>query len=236
MQCVILAGGRGARMQPLTDTIPKALVPICGRPFVDHQLAWLRDQDVKDVVFCIGYRGRQLRDFVGDGSAWGVAARYVDEGNELRGTAGALRLALDEDALAENFTALYGDSYLPVDLAPIWRAFEIGGAQALMAVFRNENRWDASNVRYENGKVLEYDKQHAGKRPALAWIDYGLTVFARDLVADRIQPGETADLADLYRELSLEGALAGFEVNRRFYEVGSPEGVADLERLLTSRR
>jgi NDP-sugar pyrophosphorylase family protein len=222
-------------MQPLTDAIPKALVPVCGRPFVDHQLAWLRDQDVKDVVFCIGYRGAQLRKFVGNGSRWGVAARYADEGGELRGTAGALRLALDEGALAESFTVLYGDSYLPVDLAPIWQAFRVTGAQALMAVFRNENRWDASNVRYENGKVLEYDKRHAGQRPALAWIDYGLAVLARDLVADRIRPGEAADLADLYRELSLEGGLAGFEVDRRFYEVGSPEGLADLERLLSSR-
>lgn len=217
-------------MQPLADTIPKALVPVAGRPFVHHQLDWLRNQGVRNVVFCIGYRGAQLREFVRNGGVWGLSVRYVDEGEDLRGTAGALRRALDEDALAESFTVVYGDSFLPVELAPIWKAFQEIGGRALMAVFRNENRWDASNVLYEDGRVVEYDKRNAGARAELAWIDYGLAVLARDLVAERVEPGETADLADLYRELSLEGELAGFEVSERFYEVGSLEGVAALER------
>jgi MurNAc alpha-1-phosphate uridylyltransferase len=234
MQCVILAGGRGTRLQPLTDTIPKALVPVAGKPFVHHQLTWLRSQGVRDAVFCIGYRGDQLRSFVGDGRAWDVAARYVDEGDQLRGTAGALRLALDEGLLQDSFTVIYGDSYIPVRLAPIWQAFREHGERALMVVYRNENRWDASNVLYRDGRVVQYDKRHAGQRPELAWIDYGLAVLARELVAERIEPGALADLADLYRHLSGEGLLAGFEVEERFYEVGSPEGLADLERYLAS--
>ena len=234
IQCVILAGGRGTRMQPLTDAIPKALVPVAGKPFVHHQLTWLRSQRVRDVVFCTGYRGEQLRSFVGDGGAWNVAVRYVDEGDELRGTAGALRLALDEEILEASFSVLYGDSYLPVSLAPIWQAFRESDQRALMVVYRNENRWDASNVLFRDGRVVVYDKLHAGRRPELAWIDYGLAVLARDLVAERIQPGAVADLADLYRDLSAESLLAGFEVEKRFYEAGSPEGLADLERHLLS--
>jgi NDP-sugar pyrophosphorylase family protein len=216
-------------MQPLTDTIPKALIPVAGRPFVEHQLDWLHSHGARDIVFCIGYRGAQLREVVGD------RARYVDEGDELRGTAGALRLALDEGVLAESFTVLYGDSYLPIDLPPIWQAFHESSARALMAVFRNENRWDASNVRFENGRVAEYDKEGAG-RAELSYVDYGLSVLSRDLVLERIAPGAAADLASLYRELSLAGELAGFEVTKRFYEVGSREGVADLERYLTVER
>jgi NDP-sugar pyrophosphorylase family protein len=234
MQCVILAGGRGVRMQPLTDTMPKALLPVRGRPFVAHQLGWLRDQGVERVLFCIGYRGDQLREFVGDGRAWELSARYVDEGDELRGTAGALRLAHDEGALEDSFFVLYGDSYLPVELEPIWRAFAASGAPALMAVFRNENRWDASNVKYADGRVLEYDKGKAGSA-GFEWIDYGLSVLSRDLVAERIPPREETDLADLYRELSRDGVLAGFEVRERFYEVGSPDGLRELEQLLAAR-
>jgi N-acetyl-alpha-D-muramate 1-phosphate uridylyltransferase len=226
---VILAGGRGTRMQPVTDTIPKALVQVAGRPFVEHQLEWLHDQGVPDIVFCIGYRGAQLREIVGD------RARFVDEGDELRGTAGALRLALDEGVLAESFLVLYGDSYLPVQLSPICEAFRESRAPALMVVMRNENRWDASNARFENGLVVEYDKRNAGRRPELRWIDYGLAVLDRErVVARRVQPGGEVDLADLYRELSLEGELAGFEVSSRFYEVGSPKGVQDLERYLAT--
>jgi MurNAc alpha-1-phosphate uridylyltransferase len=232
MQCVILAGGLGIRMQPATSTVPKALLPVCGRPFVHHQLSWLKDQGVRDVVLCIGYRGAQLRSFVGDGGAWNVEVRYVDEGDELRGTAGALRRALDQGVLAESCTVLYGDSYLPIELPPIWRAFTQRGERALMVVFRNENRWDASNVLYEGGLVLEYDKRNAGQRPELVWIDYGLAVLARDLIAERIEPDSVADLADLYAELSRARVLGGLEAEERFYEVGSPAGRADLEHYL----
>jgi NDP-sugar pyrophosphorylase family protein len=234
MQCVILAGGRGVRMQPLTDTLPKALLPVRGRPFVAHQLGWLHSQGIEQVLFCIGYRGDQLREFVGDGRAWDLPVRYVDEGDELRGTAGALRLARDEGALEDSFFVLYGDSYLPVELEPIWRAFAASGAPALMVVFRNENRWDASNVKYADGRVLDYDKGKAGSA-GFEWIDYGLSVLSRDLVAERIPPGEETDLADLYRELSRKGLLAGFEVGERFYEVGSPDGLRELEQLLAAR-
>jgi NDP-sugar pyrophosphorylase family protein len=216
-------------MQPLTDAIPKALIPVAGRPFVEHQLDWLRSQGVRDIVFCIGYRGAQLRQVVGD------RARYVDEGDELRGTAGALRLAIDEGMLAEAFTVLYGDSYLPVELPPIWEAFQESSGRALMVVFRNENRWDASNVRFENGRVVDYDKEGAG-RAELSYVDYGLSMLRRDLVLERIPHGAAADLASLYRELSLAGELAGFEVTKRFYEVGSREGLADLERYLMAER
>jgi NDP-sugar pyrophosphorylase family protein len=234
MQCVILAGGLGTRMQPATETVPKPLLPVSGRPFVHHQLAWLREQGVREAVFCIGYRGGQLRSFVGDGRAWDIAVRYVDEGERLRGTAGALRLALDAGALAESFTVLYGDSYLPIELPPIWAAFRERGSRALMAVLRNENRWDASNVVFEGGRVVVYDKRPEKRRPELAWIDYGLAILSRDLIAERIEAGAAADLADLYRDLSREGLLDGFEVEQRFYEVGSPEGLADLERYLAS--
>jgi NDP-sugar pyrophosphorylase family protein len=235
MQCVILAGGLGTRMQPLTNTIPKALVPVAGRPFVDHQLRWLASRGVREVVFCIGYRGEQLRDFVGDGAGWGLSVRYVDEGGELRGTGGALRLALDEGVLAEAFLLLNGDSYLPIDLPPIWQAFQQSGAPALMVVFRNENRWDASNAIYERGRIVLYDKRSAGRRPELQWIDYGLAALTRDLVDDRIERGATSDLAELFHQLSLEGELAGFEVTTRFYEVGSQEGLRELESYFSVR-
>src|SRR5580698_4019540 len=110
MQCLILAGGLATRMRPLTETIPKALIPAEGRPFIDHQLGWLASHGVTDVVLSVGYLGGALRDHVGDGAAFGLRVRVVDEGRELRGTAGAVRLALDEGALDERFLLTYGDS------------------------------------------------------------------------------------------------------------------------------
>ena len=232
MQCVVLAGGLGTRMRELAGDLPKALVPVAGRPFVDHQLSWLAREGVRDVVLCVGYGAARLREAVADGSRWGLVVTYVDEGDDLRGTGGALRLALDDGALADEFAVLYGDSYLPIGLAPVWAAFRARPEPALMTVLRNEGRWDLSNARYEDGRVTLYAKGAPPGTPALEWIDYGLSVLAASLVAERVPPGRAVDLADLYGELSRAGLLAGYEVRERFYEIGSPQGLRDLERYL----
>jgi N-acetyl-alpha-D-muramate 1-phosphate uridylyltransferase len=235
MQCVILAGGLATRMRPLTERIPKALIPIAGRPFIDHQLDWLASHGVTDVVLSVGYKGDAIRAHVGDGGRHGLRARIVDEGENLRGTAGALRLALDEGALEESFMVMYGDSYLPIDFTPVFRAFQSSGKPALMTIFRNDGRWDTSNVIFDGTTVL-YDKQRR-TRPAadFTFIDYGLSVLSRRLIADEIPAGVTADLATLFHAVSVRGELAGFEVAQRFYEIGSPGGLEDLERWLAEK-
>jgi NDP-sugar pyrophosphorylase family protein len=230
LQCAILAGGLATRLRPVTDTIPKALVPVAGRPFVDHQLAWLARDGVTDVVFCIGHLGDRIAEHVGDGSAHGLRVSYVDEGSDLRGTGGALRLAYDEGALAPVFAVLYGDSYLAVDVAQVRREFDEHEAPALMTVFRNEGRFDASNARLEDGWVVRYEKGLADPAAAgMHYIDYGLSILDRDAVLADVPPGAVADLATLYTRLAAERRLAGREVAERFYEVGSPSGLAELE-------
>ena len=241
MQCVILAGGLATRMRPLTDQIPKALIPVAGRPFVDHQLDWLASHGVSDVVLSIGYKGDLLRAHVGDGARFGLAVRYVDEGPELRGTAGALRLAYQEGALEEAFLVTYGDSFLPVDFGQVYRAFTDAARPALMTVFRNDGRWDQSNVIFDGSLVTLYDKQRRMRPPEdFSYIDYGLSAMTRRVVSDEIpaagKPGEKADLADLFFALSRRGDLAGFEVSERFYEIGSPAGLQDLEQWLGKSR
>ena len=146
MQCVILAGGLGTRMWPETRTVPKILLPVAGKPFTSWQLSWLSRSGIGSVVYCLGHLGSQVRDYVGDGSAWDVQVRYVDEGDQLRGTAGALRLACDEGALADDFLVLYGDSWLQIDPARVLRAARERCEPAVMTVYRNDGRWDASNV------------------------------------------------------------------------------------------
>ena len=235
MQCVILAGGRATRMRPLTDTIPKALIPVAGRPFLDHQLAWLAGHGVTDVVLSIGYRADAIRAYVesAEGARHGLRVRFVDEGDRLRGTAGALRFALDQGALEESFLVTYGDSFLPIDFAAVFATFVASGKPALMTVFRNDGRWDTSNVIFDGRMVTLYDKQRA-TRPAadFNYIDYGLSALSRRVIADAVPPDTVADLATLFHGLSVRGELAGFEAAHRFYEIGSPAGLEDLERWL----
>lgn len=233
MQCVILAGGLGTRMLPMTARVPKVLLPVCGQPFAHHQLSWLARQGVDEIVFSIGHQGTQIREYVGDGRRWSLSVKYVDEGNELRGTAGALRLALDSGVLAEAFLVIYGDSFLPVPFPPIWDAFEQSGLPALMTVFRNAGQWDTSNVLFESNNIILYDKTRRDPRSdAMRHIDYGLSALHRLTLQRWVPEGIRMDLAEVFHQLSLQSCLAGFEVHQRFYEIGSPRGLADLEAYL----
>lgn len=230
MQCVILAGGLAQRLRPLTDRVPKALVPVAGRPFADYQLSWLASEGVTDVVFAIGHLGGAVRAFVGAGERWGIRVRYSDEGDTLRGTAGAVRLAYDRGLLEPAFSVLYGDSYLAAPVAAAWSEFDATNPAVLMTVYRNEGRWDASNVKLSGSLVVRYEKGAAAVD--MHHIDYGFSIVARDAVIPLIDPAAIVDLAAVYQRLSIEGRVRGFEVSERFYEIGSPTGLAELEKLL----
>jgi NDP-sugar pyrophosphorylase family protein len=220
-------------MRPLTDVLPKTLLPVAGRPFAWHQMQWLAAQGIDDVVYCIAHQGEQIREYWAAEPAPVRSLRYVDEGTELRGTGGALRLALDERVLDESFFVLYGDSFLPVELAPVWSAFDASGSPALMTVLKNEGRWDRSNVIYAGGRVSLYAKNADPPTQArMQYIDYGLSVLHRDVISGIAET--IFDLSAVFYHLSLEGQLAGHEVTERFYEIGSPEGLRDLEKYLAS--
>lgn len=233
-QIVVLGGGLGSRMATVTDGLPKSLIPILGEPFVHHQLRLLASQGIREVVYVIGFRGEQIRSAVRDGTEFGLAVSYVDEGDQLHGTGGALRFAHDAGALHDIFGVVYGDSYLPIDLCPVWAAFDSSDSPALMTVLRNEDLWDRSNAVFEDGRVVMYDKRIDVRDTRMQWIDYGLSVLRREVVESIPIGGAPCDLGDVYRELSLQGNLAGFEVTTRFFEVGSIEGVTALESLLRS--
>jgi len=232
MQCVILAGGLGTRMWPEARTVPKTLLPVAGRPFAAWQLEWLSRAAIDSVVYSVGYLAADIRAFVGDGSAFGVKVSYVDEGEQLRGTAGALRLAYDEGALEEDFLVLYGDSWLQVDPAAVLTHLRSRSEPAVMTVYRNDDQWDASNTVFDDGRVVRYEKGLQPLPPEMRWIDYGLSAYRRDLIAERVPAGGVHDLAPLCTALAAAGQLAGYEVFDRFYEIGSAAGRTSLEQRL----
>ena len=235
MQCVILAGGLGSRIRERSGELPKALIPVLGKPFVFYQLEWLARQNIDRIVMSVGYRGGMIAKTVGDGSQFGLQISYADESDQLRGTGGALRYIADLALLDSGFFVLYGDSYLSIELAPIWRASGRGRFRT-MVVMHNHDRWDRSNVVYKDGKVLLYDKSASDPATAeMQYIDYGVSVLTRDVITSMIAPGEIADLALLLNQLSIAGRLRGYEVSERFYEIGSPEGLDDLEAHLSKR-
>jgi len=221
----ILAGGLAKRLRPLTETLPKALIPVRGEPFISHQLQLVRARGVERVVLCLGYLGGMIRDFVGDGRAFGLDVEYSWDGGQPLGTAGAVRAALP--LLGEAFFLMYGDSYLPCDYRAAERAFREAGKQGLLTVFRNEGKWDTSNVEFREGRIVTYSKQ---PNPNMRHIDYGLEVFERSAFADLAE--SPCDLTAVFRSLLARDQLAAFEVGERFYEIGSFEGISALEERL----
>jgi NDP-sugar pyrophosphorylase family protein len=220
----ILAGGLATRLRPITETIPKALVDVAGKPFIDRQLNYLRGQGIRRVVLCIGYLGEMIEAVVGNGARFGLEVTYSPDGPSLLGTGGALKKALP--LLGDQFFVLYGDSFLPVEFNPVAQAYLASGLDALMTVLKNGDQWDKSNVLFSNGELLEYNKR--APRPDMAYIDYGLGVVSAR-VLDAYPAALPFDLADVYQALSMQGQLAGFEVHERFYEIGSHRGLKETE-------
>lgn len=218
----ILAGGLATRLRPMSERIPKALIEVAGAPFVFHQLELLARNGVERVVLCLGYLGEQVAAAVGR-ERCGITVDYVFDGPQPLGTGGALVNALPH--LGESFLVLYGDSYLDCDYRAVADAFVRSGCPALMTVFRNEGKWDTSNVEFDGTRILAYSKTE--RTPRMRYIDYGLGAFSRSAFAARPQ-GVAFELAAVYEALAKSGQLAAFEVSNRFYEIGSFEGIDEL--------
>jgi NDP-sugar pyrophosphorylase family protein len=214
-------------MRPLTERVPKVLLEVAGRPFAEHQLRLLRDAGITEVVFCVGFLGEMVEQTLGDGSRYGVSIHYSYDGDTLCGTGGALKRALP--LLGDAFLIMYGDSYLDCDYAAVARTFVDSGKLGLMTVIRNEGRWDKSNVLFEDGRIVRYDKKN--RTPDMLYIDYGLGALRREALSGYPE-GAVLDLADIYHDLSLRNELAGFKMHDRFYEIGSPKGLRETDEYI----
>jgi NDP-sugar pyrophosphorylase family protein len=227
-EALILAGGLATRLGPLTAGRPKSLIEVAGVPFIRLQLDLLKRNGIRRAVLAVGHLAEAIEAEIGDGARLGVAVGYSRDGPVRLGTGGAVAKALP--LLASPFFVLYGDSYLTCDYRAVAGAFERApGAHGLMTVFRNEGRWGASNILFNEGRIAKYDK--ATRDPAMRHIDYGLNILTREAFAGF--PAHTEfDLSAVFQRLLAAGRLAAFEVPERFYEIGSHEGLADLAAYL----
>ncbi|MGH3764593.1 MAG: sugar phosphate nucleotidyltransferase [Pseudonocardiaceae bacterium] len=229
-QVVIIAGGKGTRLGWHTAHLPKILVPVVGRPFLDYVLTLLCAQGAEHVHFCLAHHAEKVVDYLTERRDDDVDYTWSVE-HRAMGTAGALRLALPW--LAEEFVVLLGDTYTPVDFDDIVTRFRADGRPVAMAVLRNHDWLVPSNVRVADGSVIEYVK---GAPPGrLDYVDYGIAVMCSRAV--RELPEEVdLDLRQLFDRFIAAGDLAAIEVPHRFYEIGSPSGYAEFDRLVREGR
>ncbi len=228
VQIVILAGGKATRMYPMTKTIPKSMIEINGKPFLEHQIDLLKKNQITNIVLCIGNLSKQISDHFGDGAKFGVSIKYsIEEDDDLLGTAGALKNA--QNLLNDEFFFMYGDSYLPISFRDIQIFFRKSNKIGLMTVYKNENKFDNSNISIQGDVVSAYDK--TGKTQNLQFIDYGLLVFKKKIL-DFIAPNQQIDLETPIKQLIKEKSLGFYEVKERFYEIGSISGIKDFENYI----
>ena len=220
----ILAGGLGTRLGPIAGSLPKAMVSVAGRPFIDWLLDQAREQGFTDVVLLIGFRGAVLRDHVGNGSRFGLRVAYSDDGKDQLGTLGAIRKALP--LVGEVVPVLYGDTYLAMSFSDMVLSHMSSASPATMSVLRNQGRGDTSNAVVSGGYVLEYSKKPPPDEAE--WIDYGFQVFDRHLIETSLG----SDLAALVTALARRGLVRAWPVSRFFHEIGTPEALRETEQIL----
>lgn len=225
MQIVILAGGKATRLIPLTKTIPKSMLNICGKPFFSHQIGLLKKNNIDKIIMCVGIFANNISDFYKDGKDFDISIKYsVEQEQNLLGTAGALKNA--ELLLEDEFFVMYGDSYLPIDYKQVFEKFKKLEKLGLITVFKNENKFDTSNIAIENSLVTIYDK--SGKNKNLQYIDYGLLLLKKKTL-DLLPSNTPVDLDFLFHKLIEKKELACHEIFERFYEIGSKNGIKDFE-------
>lgn len=224
MQVVILAGGYASRLKTLTENIPKALLKINKKPFINYQLKYLKNQGITDVVLCLNHLAEQITSHVGDGSKYGLIVNYSYDGIKPLGTGGALKNAFN--FLDENFFVMYGDSFLPVDFKKIYREFVKKKANALMTIYENKNSFDQSNIIFNKKKIVLYDKFNHSE--TMKFIDYGLSILNKNVLKEVKQ--KKFDLSSIFTKLSKKDLLDNYIVRKRFYEIGSFSGIKDFNK------
>jgi len=228
LQAAILAGGLGTRLRPITETVPKAMVPVLGRPFIDYEIDLLKAAGVVDFVICVGHLGGMIEQHLGDGGSLGVRIHYSYDGPRLLGPAGALRRA--EKLLGETFFVTYGDAYLRAPYRRIMNALVGSGKLGLMTVYMNDNRHGASDIAVRGGMVINYDKTNRSR--GFRWINFGVTALQRNalkLIPARRGCGEE----EFYGSLIARRQLVAFPVTKRFYEVGTQPSLAEFGRFIS---
>lgn len=228
MQAVILAGGLGTRLRPLTLSMPKPMVQILGRPFLDYELCYLRKNGFDEFVICIGYKGDAIRNYFADGREFSVSIQYSEDGPTQLGPAGALKSA--SPLLADEFMVTYGDSFLRIDYQGFENAFHLSERLGMMSVLENYNQFGKSDLVVKHGLVTEFNKEKQSDE--MKWINYGATLL-RKKALDAIPNYQSYGEEQFYNQLIARKELAAFEVRDRFYEIGTPAGLGQFEKFLS---
>lgn len=215
-QAVILAGGRGSRLQHLTVDRPKPMVEVCGKPFLAYQIEQLRDQGFERVLLLLGYRAEVIQEYCGDGRRWGITIEYSVTAAEDET---ARRLKLATQYLEPYFLLLYCDNYWPMHIDKMWRHFSAANVPAMITVYRNMDGYTRNSVRVDaDGYVAVYDKSCTA--PGLQGVEISYALIDRAIV-NRLPEANVSIEEALYSQLAHQRQLLAYVTDHRYYSVGA---------------
>jgi len=228
MQIVIFCGGLATRLGELAKEIPKSMIDIDGKPFLEHQIDNLKKQGVKDIILCVGHLSEKIIDYFGDGSKFGVKIKYSPDGEKPLGPIGALKKA--EALLDDLFFIMYGDSYVSVDFDKIYNFFMKHDKPACMVVYKNYDKYDKSNLIVKENLVVGYGDKN--KSVDMIFIDYGTSLLTKKTL-EKVPSNKLYSTGEFFDDLIGKNELLAFEATKRFYHIGNLEALEELRAYIT---
>ena len=223
----ILCGGLGTRLGKKYSKIPKCLINIEGKPFLHWQLEYLEKQKIKKVVLCVGHLSNMIKQKIKEKN-FNLDIKISEDGKYLLGTGGALKKAVNKHK-DETFFVMYGDSYIRVNLEKFFKKYKELNEIAIMAVIKNKNKWDKSNVLFNTRNLIKYNKTNTNKN--FEYIDYGISIL-KSSVLNNYPEKKFFDLAEVLNDISYSNNLGGHKVNKRFYQIGNEAGLKETYNYL----
>lgn len=226
MQIAIMCGGLATRLSGLAKNIPKSMIDIEGKPFLEYQIEMLKKHNITDIVLCVGHLSNKIEDYFGHGSKFGVNIKYGYDGDKLLGPIGAIKNA--ESLLNDVFFIMYGDSYLSVDFQKAYSFFKEHDKLGLMVVYKNNNKYDKSNLIIKNNMVVGYGEKEA------VYIDYGTSIISKKAL-ELVPENTIYSTGQFFSDLISKKELLAFEADKRFYHIGNPDTLEELRSFIRSQ-
>lgn len=230
MQLVILCGGLATRLGLLAKKIPKSMILVDGKPFLEYQIEYAKQFGINDIVLCVGHISNYIENYFDDGHAFGVSIRYSYDGDKLLGPIGALKRA--SSYLDDVFFSLYGDSFVFVDYKNMYDVFFKKNKIGMMSVFQNFDKTDSSNLVVCDGRVVKYNNE---KTKDMTFIDYGVSIF-RKKALDFIPKNIFFSTKDFYSKLVDLNELLAYEMKKRFYHIGNPSALKEFRSFVKNNK
>jgi NDP-sugar pyrophosphorylase family protein len=215
----ILAGGKGMKMRPITYEIPSAMVPIKGKPILEHQIEILRKYDIREIVIAIGHLGDKIKEYFGSGSSMGVDIKYVEEEKPL-GTAGGLRMA--KPFLDETFLMIYGDNLFNFDIEDFYKFHLENKTMATIALTTVDDPWNYGVISLKGNKIVNFSEKPKKNRAETNLISTGIYILEPEII-DMIPPGPSSIEKEAFVKLANQGNLCGYTFSGQWFDIYTPE-------------